>query len=156
MKNQMALLLALLSLPIVGYGDEMKNELASKLIHKFDNLLCKDSAFTECVGLNQKNCEKHMPVVLSGCDYSPLWKEMRRADRDRSNEDSLDTESRKYGACVNNRFKLQFSVDSTVFEQCLLHRYARHSESVSKYVRTNRPSLRVTIHPSTPLRGRTR
>lgn len=135
----MALLLVLLSLPMVGCGDEIQNELARKLVQKYDDFLCKDSAFAECLGLEQNSCEKHMPVVLNGCDYSPLWKEIRRPDHDRSNEDSLDAESRKYGECVNNRFKQQFSVDSTVFEQCLLHRYARHIESVNTYVHSSRP-----------------
>ena len=67
----MALLLVLLSLPMVGCGDEIQNELARKLVQKYDNYLCKDSAFAECLGLEQNSCEKHIPVVLNGCDYSP-------------------------------------------------------------------------------------
>jgi hypothetical protein len=134
-----AIALFLLNLPIVGYGDKIPNELATKLVQKFDDCLCKDAAFTACLGLKQKSCEKHMQVVLNGCDFSPLWKEIRRLDHDRSNEDSLDAESRKYGECVNNRFKRQFSVDSTVFERCLKHRFERHVESVGTYVRSSRP-----------------
>ena len=124
---------------MVGCGDEMPGEMSARLVQKFDNFLCKDSAFTECVGLNQKSCEKHMPVVLNGCDYSRVWKEIRRADHDPTSEDNLYAESRKYGECVNIRFKRQFFVDTTVFEQCLKRRYERYVEPVSPDVRSSRP-----------------
>ena len=50
---------------MVDCGDEIQNELARKLVQKYDKFLCKDSAFAECLGLEQNSCEKHIPVVLN-------------------------------------------------------------------------------------------
>ena len=67
----MALLLVLLRLPTVG-GDEIQKELATKLVQNFDNLLCKDSDFIACVGLNQKSCEKLIRSIdQTLCNLAP-------------------------------------------------------------------------------------
>ena len=119
MKYHIALLTLLLNIPAASYGDKIPKELSRELIQKFEQLLCKDSKFTECIGIEKSICSNKISSVLNGCDYSPVWKEIENMNHEQANKVSTSDNSMKYAECVISRFQEQFSIHNTVFEQCV-------------------------------------